>query len=412
MNSLFISPNSPYISVGGIERYVKNLINYCSRQEGEHIIVLPANGKELQEKNGNVEIYFSDFLNLSYKDRTSTNQRKISQIEIRKKTQAFFEYLLRTIANEKIDIINAENFHLGLPPAYSLMLNMACISTKTPLVLRLHSYPTKPIHEEIINNLFWDKVICVSKSVAGDCFSKGADINKLETRYLGVDISEFRTDLDDKWLKRKLNLPWGQRIILCASRIIQGPDAILKEKGLINLVEAFSKISPRYANLTLVIAVGKPPEALMHEYENSFKKLQGYIKLHNVEGKVVCYPFNLSEMPLVYRGADIFVLPSENETLGQVYIEAMASGVPVIGTNTGGVPEIISDGYNGYLIEPNNASLLAEMMEKLLNNNKLRTNFVKRALSTVESRLTTEKLFDDLFNFLENLIQSKKTPAL
>lgn len=409
MKQLFISPNSPYLSVGGIERYVKNLINYCSHKEGKHIIVLPAKGKELQEKNGNVEIYLSDFLNLSYKDRTGTNQGKIPQDEIRKKSRAFFEYLLRTIESENIDIVNAENFHLGLPPSYSLVLNMACISTKTPLVLRLHSFSTKPIHEEIINNLFWDKVICVSKSLAGDCFSKGADINKLETKYLGVDTSEFRTDLDDKWLKRRLNLPWGQKIILCATRIIQGPNAILKEKGLINLVEAFSKISSRYENLTLVIAVGKPPEALMPEYGLSFKKLQGFIKLHNVEEKVLCFPFNLSEMPLVYRGADLFVLPSENESLGQVYIEAMASGIPVIGTNIGGVPEIISHEYNGYLIEPNNASLLAETMQELLNNNKLRKNLVKRGLSTVKSRFTSEKLFDDLFDFLENLIQSRKT---
>ena len=56
-------------------------------------------------------------------------------------------------------------------------------------------------------------------------------------------------------------------------------------------------------------------------------------------------------MPKVYAGADIFVMASENETFGQVFTEAMAAGTPVIGTNVGGIPEIISENKTGFLIE-------------------------------------------------------------
>jgi glycosyltransferase involved in cell wall biosynthesis len=93
-------------------------------------------------------------------------------------------------------------------------------------------------------------------------------------------------------------------------------------------------------------------------------------------------------------------LPSENETFGQVFIEAMACGLPVIGTKVGGTPEIISDSYNGYLIPPNDSSILAQMIEKLINDRSTRNRFIKAGIKTVEDKFTSEK---QLFNFMKTL---------
>jgi len=411
MNILFISPNSPEISVGGVERYVKNLINFCQKKEGRFDFLLPSNGKETSGQKGNVTIYRKDFLSLSYRKRKGTGGKRTPQKEIQKKSSDFFEFLLNLFKEQKIDIVSAQNFHLGLPPAYSLMLNMACFSNKIPMILRVHSFATKTIHEEILNQLLWDKIVCVSKSVAGDCFKKGTDINKLTTKYLGVDTREFRSGLDKSWLKRELALSNKDKIILCASRIILGFKEILKEKGILNLIESFSKLTPRYENLKLVIAVATPPERLMKEFRDSLEKLKGFIKLHDVEGKVIYRTFKLGQMPLVYVGSDIFILPSENETLGQVYIEAMACGVPVIGTKAGGVPEIISHEYNGFLIQPNDASILTQKIEVLVKNQELRKTFIRRGLKTVETKFSTEKQFNELFNYFGRLVERKNASA-
>jgi len=91
-------------------------------------------------------------------------------------------------------------------------------------------------------------------------------------------------------------------------------------------------------------------------------------------------------MPCAYSAADIFVLASENETFGQVYLEAMACGTPIIGTNLGGVPEVVTDSYDGYLVEPNNPSLLAQKIEKLLYDEATRKEFIKNALKTVRRK--------------------------
>ncbi len=393
MNILFISPNSPLESIGGVERYIVNLIDYCKNQsQFNTVIVLPTYQENAIEETGNAVIYLDGNIALS---------KNISGKEISEKARLFSKTIENIIIKHKIDIICAENFHVGLPPAYSLLLNMVAGLHKIPLILRLHSFAVTDLQVELVNRLMWNKISCVSKSVTGDCFRKGADINLLSTDYLGVNINEFNKNIKTQHqLRVNLNLLPENKIVLTAARIIHGRKNILQEKGIINLIQAFSKLSPRYPNLRLLIAVGKPPDNLKNEFDQAHEMLLGYIKLHNIEAKTIVKMFKLNEMPEVYGGSDVFVLPSENETFGQVFIEAMACGLPVIGTKVGGTPEIISDSYNGYLIPPNDSSILAQMIEKLINDRSIKNKFIKEGIKTVEDKFTSEK---QLFNFMKTL---------
>lgn len=73
-----------------------------------------------------------------------------------------------------------------------------------------------------------------------------------------------------------------------------------------------------------------------------------------------------------YACGDVFVMPSESETLGFVVLEAMASQVPPVGAAAGGIPNLIKDGQNGFLFEPGNADEFAEKVRMLINDNDLR----------------------------------------
>lgn len=399
MNILFVSPNSPVESIGGVERYITNLISYCKNlYQVKTIIFLPTFEENSKEVVGNTTIYYDNNIGL---------QKNISSKDISIKAQAFSKSIEEIIKSENIDIICAENFHVGLPPAFSLLLNMVASVYKIPLVLRLHSFASSELQIELVNQLMWKKISCVSKSVTGDCFQKGGDINILSTDYLGVDTNEFSNESDTEYnLRQDLNLNNGEKIILTATRIIHGRRNILKEKGLINLIQAFSKLSPRYPNLRLLIAIGKPPENLKVEFEQARDMLLGYLKLNNVETKSIVKMFKLNEMAGVYKGSDVFALPSENETFGQVFIEAMSCGLPVIGTKTGGIPEIISDSYNGYLIPPNDSSILAQMIEKLLNDHSNRDRFVRAGIKTVKDKFTAEKQFGSFMETLKSTINT------
>lgn len=402
MNVLFISKNSPFESIGGIERYINNLIAYYKfeKESGLTIyLMLPTDKKSFSKKFGKVTICFNNSLNLT---KNNLNNKK----DIQEKAHLFSKEVTKIIKKNKIDIICAENFHTDLPTAYTLMLNMVTMSQKIPLVLQLHSFAVTELQTELINQLEWSKVSCVSKSIAGDCYKKGTDINYLSTHYLGVNTDFFNQKENKNFdLKRKLNISADSKIILTATRIICGKNNILKEKGIINLIESFSKLSPNYSNWKLLIAIGKPPERLDVEFKIAYELLEGYIKLHNVEANTILKTFTLDEMADVYKGSDLFVLASENETFGQVFVEAMSCGLPVIGTKVGGIPEIISDLNNGYLIPVNDASILAQKIEKLMNDEVLRENFIRSGIDTVKEKFTMKQQFFFFNEMLKKIVE-------
>jgi glycosyltransferase involved in cell wall biosynthesis len=96
--------------------------------------------------------------------------------------------------------------------------------------------------------------------------------------------------------------------------------------------------------------------------------------------------------------AKISILPSRSEGIPLALIEAMACGSAVIGTNITGIPELISDGHSGFLIEPHDPIALAEKIQVLLLDDSLRKKFINNALETVrmnfDLRKETEKLYE------------------
>ncbi len=398
MNVLFISPNSPFESIGGVERYIINLINYFKVQKDiKTFLILPTTEENHQTDDGNMMIFYSTSLSIPRKKRT----RDV----ISKKAQEFSDLVEKIILENKIDVICAENILFGPPPVFSLRLNMIAALHKIPLMLRLHMYPESPLQIELTNQLMWDHVSCVSRSVAGDCFQKGTDIDKLSTDYLGVNTLDFNNKRKKDYdLRKDLSLKNDTKIILTAGRIITGSKIMLKEKGIINLIEAFSRISPRYPKLRLVIGVAKASDNLKDEFQAAYEMLLGYIKIHGIENQTIVKMFELDQMPDVYRSSDVLVLPAEkNETLGQIFIEAMACGLPVVGAKTGGMPEIISDGHNGFLVQPNDPIILAQKIERILKDNKLRKEFIRAGHKTVEEKFTAEKQFSSFQNLLATL---------
>ena len=396
MNVLFVSPSSPRESVGGVERYISNLIDYSKNLSDFNVkILMPTTLEDSSEEKGNVRIFLNNDMSINPNSSSS---------EISAKAKSFAKKVEDIIRSEKIDIIVAENFHIGFPPAFSILLNMVSAIFNIPLVLRLHSFAGTDLQRELINQLMWNRISCVSISVAGDCFTKGAEVEKLSTEYLGVNTNEFNKKQIRSDFKKDLGLTKNNKIVMTASRIIAGRKNILKEKGIVNLIESFSKISPRHPDLRLLIAVGRAPESLKHEFNAALEKLNGYIHLRNISEKTFVKIYNLDEMPNVYREADIFVLASENETFGQVFIESMACGLPVIGTKVGGIPEIIRDSHNGYLVPAHDASILAQKIEALLINNSLREGFIRAAEKTIQNKFTLEEQFSSFMTMLQKMV--------
>lgn len=96
-----------------------------------------------------------------------------------------------------------------------------------------------------------------------------------------------------------------------------------------------------------------------------------------------------------WRNTDIFVFPTfySNETFGLVNLEAMEYSLPVISTNEGGIPDVVINGETGYTVEKNNPEALAEAIELLFKNPKLRIQMGQAGRKRFEA-LFTEVMFE------------------
>ncbi|MGB9622354.1 MAG: glycosyltransferase family 4 protein [Anaerolineae bacterium] len=105
----------------------------------------------------------------------------------------------------------------------------------------------------------------------------------------------------------------------------------------------------------------------------------------------------------IYGQADVFTMPSLTEALGVAFLEAMACGLPVVGTSVGGIPEIIKNGYNGLLVEPANAQQLAQALIQILKDDSLRQRLIEGGLETI-SQFGAERMMSCIYNVYRNVI--------
>ena len=103
--------------------------------------------------------------------------------------------------------------------------------------------------------------------------------------------------------------------------------------------------------------------------------------------------------------ADLFILPSEQESFGLVALEAQSCGVPVVSTPAGGVPEVVADGETGFLLPVGDISSMAGKALQILNDSKLAATFQKqarqRAVQYFDSRIIIpryEKFYQEILN--------------
>ncbi len=110
------------------------------------------------------------------------------------------------------------------------------------------------------------------------------------------------------------------------------------------------------------------------------------------------------ELSQAYASGDVFVMPSESETLGLVVLEAMSSGVPVVGARAGGIPDIIpgdDEGKTGFLFDPGDIEDCLSKLEPLLRSQELRESIGKAARQEMEKydwRAATKKIRNEQYN--------------
>jgi len=158
---------------------------------------------------------------------------------------------------------------------------------------------------------------------------------------------------------------------------------LVEKKGVSHLLTAFSLLPDAMRANSCLWIVGDGTERAALEALAEQLQIRRHVVFHGrIPNKA---------LPAYYAAADVFVAPSVIDSLGDtegqgvILLEAMASGVAVIASRTGGIAEIISDGNNGLLIEPANPEILKQAIEQLLVDNHLRQRLGHAGRSFVQA---------------------------
>lgn len=201
--------------------------------------------------------------------------------------------------------------------------------------------------------------------------------------------SRYFKEINKELCRRKLSLPKDKKIVVNIANYI------ISHKNQINLLKAFKKVLEERKDVILF---------LIGSDAGDQRKIQNKIKELNIENNVKIIgarPHN--EIPLWMNAADIFVLPSYAEGNPTVMFEALGCGLPYIGTNVGGVGEIInSDEYGLIYNEPNNTRKLAQLIEKALNK-----KWESNRIITYSRNFTWENLCKKIKEYYIELLKSK-----
>jgi glycosyltransferase involved in cell wall biosynthesis len=167
----------------------------------------------------------------------------------------------------------------------------------------------------------------------------------------GKPIYQFPT-----WTDIDVFLQAGAEETECAGQNILYTGVLIPRKGVHHLIDAFASISPHLPQVSLILvghADNKAYVATLHEQVERLCLAERVQFVDQVPQQ---------ELAVWMRNACVFVLPSTSEGLGRVVIEAMATGLPVIGSRVGGIPGMIENGTTGFLVPPADAPALAERL--------------------------------------------------
>lgn len=236
-----------------------------------------------------------------------------------------------------------------------------------------------------------DAAIATSQSSA----SVLSGFERLESKvhYLpnGVDLARFLSDTSPSEVRKGLGFPQDSIIFGAVGRID-------KLKGLDLLVSAFSLVSEKEPRARLLFVGDSKGKG------SSFKaELLEQVELLHLADKTV-FAGHQDDILLHFAALDVLVMPSRTEGFGRSAVEAMAMGKPVVVSDVGALPEIVSDGESGYVVKDGDMDGLAARMVELASNERLRRSMGEAGQKRVRQRFDLKQTIKELQDIYKHLL--------
>lgn len=352
----------------------------CYPTVGGSGVVATELGKMLAEKGH--EIHFISY-SLPFRLKKMYHNIYYHQVEVNQ--YSVFQYPPNDIAlaNKMAEVINNENLdilhvHYAIPHAVCAILAKQMSEKDVKIVTTLHGTDitvlgydlslTDAIRYGIEKS---DCVTAVSHSLIEETYELIHPKKEIIPVYNFIDERVYK-QRDSTYLKAELGIKKDEKVIIHVSNF-------RPVKRVTDVVKAFAKIATKIEAKLLLIGDG--PE---------MRRINKLVAKMNLEEQVI-FLGKQDNVEELYALSDCMLLLSEKESFGLVALEAMACGVPVIGTKIGGIPEVVVDGETGFLCDLGNIDEIANKTIHMLTDEVLH-----RSLSHNAIRVTREKFSAEL----------------
>lgn len=267
---------------------------------------------------------------------------------------------------------------------------------KIPLLVTVHGSDLFPLKSILFKKLQYfvvknsDFITANSEATKKELVKRFPEHSeKIEMIPMGVNVNLFKTKRKQKPKKYSKN-----KILLFVGRLSD-------QKGLQYLIDSLKQVSRYEPNIKLLIIGEGPYEKLLKDRIRT-NNLWNYVEfLGSLPSFVIAKYYNF---------ADIFIMPSLStktgtEALGLSLLEAMASGCPVVGTNIGGIPFVVKNGFNGILVKQKDALALSEAIIKLLKDRKKSSKLGKNAAEFVKKNYSWDKISRGFIKIYDRLLR-------
>jgi len=290
----------------------------------------------------------------------------------------------RFLKKEKISIIHAQTPW----PALMARLAQVFLLKKAPVIW--HDRGIRKSNYKFVArlaNIFFDRVVSNSNDEENLLLQAGLKKSKSIMVHNGLMLEDYL-------------VPPGQTNSRIRAELGLNDDSVLigmigrlhPEKGPKWLIAAANILRDR--NIHFIFA-GDGPQR---------KEIEALISRSGLTDRVHLLGFR-DDIANILDQLDVLVIPSESESFGNVALEAMLMGVPVVAANVGGLKEIISDGIDGIFVEPKNPDMIAQNIVKLIENEELRKSISSRGKQKVVSYFNIKRVVDEIEQVYEGLIK-------
>lgn len=230
-----------------------------------------------------------------------------------------------------------------------------------------------------------DVVTAVSESLVQQTYDLLQPKKAIQTVYNFIDERVY-SKKDTQDLKAQYGISDDEKVVIHVSNF-------RKVKRVQDVVKSFHLIEKQVASKLLL--VGDGPEISV---------VCNLVKELGLKDKVL-FLGKQENLEDLYSISDLMLLLSEKESFGLVLLEAMACGVPSVGTKIGGIPEVIDDGVTGYLSDVGNVEDIAQNAVKILANPALHNEFAENAISRVKKHFSSQKIVEQYEDMYKQLIK-------